>query len=265
MIKAIIHIIIVSLLTLVSQVGGVIWIVTFISFKLYRKQKPFFFRFSTFLLFYLICCITIVPLLAGLFGRVPLAVFEKNGLAPHTLLMPLTNRHYVKPRLKKQLLNITSEFTKKHGQSKVQYLDANFPFIDGFPLLPHRSHDDGRKIDLSFFYTKAGNSVDNKPSRTGYGVFESPRSGEFDQNSECKRSNKFYDYPKYLTLGSSDDLQFDPQRTKSLLQLILKDGQTEKIFIEEHLKRRMRLSNDKLRFQGCGSVRHDDHIHYQIR
>ena len=31
-------------------------------------------------------------------------------------------------------------------------LDGNFPFITGFPLLPHLSHDDGEKVDLAFYY-----------------------------------------------------------------------------------------------------------------
>ena len=29
-------------------------------------------------------------------------------------------------------------------------LDGGFPFLDGFPLLPRLSHDDGRKLDLAF-------------------------------------------------------------------------------------------------------------------
>lgn len=27
--------------------------------------------------------------------------------------------------------------------------DASFPFLDGFPLPPHLSHDDGEKADLA--------------------------------------------------------------------------------------------------------------------
>lgn len=37
-------------------------------------------------------------------------------------------------------------------QIRISYLDANFPFKDGFPLLPHLSHDDGRKVDIAFMY-----------------------------------------------------------------------------------------------------------------
>lgn len=144
-------------------------------------------------------------------------------------------------------------------------MDANFPFIDGFPLLPHLSHNDGRKIDLSFYYTKNNEEGNLKPSNTGYGNFVEPRSTELNQTSECKSKGHWhYDYSKYLTMGTRDDLEFDQLNTKILVNKIVDDSLTQKILIEPHLKTRMNLSNNKIRFQGCHSVRHDDHIHLQI-
>ncbi len=32
-----------------------------------------------------------------------------------------------------------------------------------------------------------------------------------------------------------------------------------------HLKTRLKLSSAKIRFHGCQAVRHDDHIHVQLR
>ena len=59
---------------------------------------------------------------------------------------------------------------------QLNILDANFPFIDGFPLLPHRSHNDGRKVDISLVYeTSDGQYSYAVVSRSGYGVFESPK------------------------------------------------------------------------------------------
>ena len=46
---------------------------------------------------------------------------------------------------------------------------------------------------------------------------------------------------------------------------ILKQNEISKIFIEPHLKKRMNLKNPKIRFHGCRAVRHDDHIHLQIK
>jgi len=40
---------------------------------------------------------------------------------------------------------------------------------------------------------------------------------------------------------------------------------TGKIFIEPHLVKRLKLASNKIRFQGCRAVRHDDHLHVQLR
>ena len=64
----------------------------------------------------------------------------------------LMNRNYVRPELNTSLQKIGEGLSKKHKGIQVVYLDANFPFINKFPLLPHLSHNDGKKIDLSFIY-----------------------------------------------------------------------------------------------------------------
>ena len=195
----------------------------------------------------------------------PLPISRSGNLVPHNRLTPLLNRHYVRPQLKDQLTQIFNNINGENKNLKISYLDANFPFIDGFPLLPHISHNDGRKIDLSFYYTK--NNVDGnlKPSNFGYGNYVEPLSNEFDQNRSCLSNGYWqYDFTKYLTLGSRNDLKFDASHTKKLIGQIARDPLTQKILLEPHLKKRMNLSSSKIRFQGCYSVRHDDHIHYQI-
>jgi len=165
-----------------------------------------------------------------------------------------------------KLSEIAVDFEKKHPSAKVAYLDANFPFMDGFPLLPHRSHDDGRKVDLSFMYSYEGKSVNEKPARSGYGYYENPKSGEYNKPKEClDRGFWQYDFPKYLTLGSSDALTFDERLTKDLILIILNKSSTQKVFIEPHLKSRLKIDHNKCRYHGCQAVRHDDHIHYQIK
>lgn len=85
------------------------------------------------------------------------------------------------------------------------------------------------------------------------------------QAKDCKSKGYWqYDYARFLTLGSRNDLEFDINNTKHLISKLVQSSLTEKIFIEPHLKSRMTLSNKKIRFQGCHAVRHDDHIHYQI-
>ncbi|MEO1435240.1 MAG: hypothetical protein AAFV80_06855, partial [Bacteroidota bacterium] len=149
---------------------------------------------------------------------------------------------------------------------KVYYLDANFPFLDGFPLLPHLSHDDGEKVDLAFIYRdQHGNLTNQKPTFTGYGAFVSPERGEVDTNKRCKNAGHWqYDLTKYATLGTwRPNLEFAPLANKKLMEAILRQQTVKKVFIEPHLKSRLGLKSGKVRFHGCHAVRHDDHIHVE--
>ena len=166
------------------------------------------------------------------------------------------------------LTDISLRFNQEFPNIKVIYLDANFPFFDGFPLLPHLSHNDGKKIDLTFIYENKEREITNlKPSKSGYGVFEAPIKGELSQIEICKQNGFWqYDFTKYLTFGSTKEhFKLSKKATKTLIQLILKNSEVSKLFIEPHLKKRLKLNNSKIRFHGCRAVRHDDHIHFQIR
>lgn len=94
-----------------------------------------------------------------------------------------------------------------------------------------------------------------------------PKNGELDQISVCKeKGNWQYDFSKYLTFGTlHSDLRFSEKRTKTMVQLFTQEASIEKIFIEPHLRDRMQIRHPKIRYHGCRAVRHDDHIHIQIR
>jgi hypothetical protein len=49
-----------------------------------------------------------------------------------------------------------------------------------------------------------------------------------------------------------------------MAQTLLADPTVQKMLIEPHLKARLRLQSSKVRFQGCGAARHDDHVHVHI-
>ncbi len=265
MLKNIIHIIIVSVLTIITQIGGLIWILNYGFFRINEQEKSRWIKFICYSSMYLISTLLIVPYMAKLNGRVALPISKSSNLIPHSYLTPLLNRHYVKPRLRSQLYEIAKATNSENHKLKLSYLDANFPFFDGFPLLPHLSHNDGRKVDLSFYYTKNKEEGNLKPSNTGYGKFVEPLKSEYRQTRACKSQGYWhYDYTKFLTLGSRNDLDFDLINTKKLVNRIVANPLTQKILIEPHLKTRMNLSNNKIRFQGCHAVRHDDHIHHQI-
>lgn len=263
--KTLAHIVIVAALTLLTQVGGLIWILVFLIYRLMGGETSKVQRVSVFLLTYLVFTLVLVPQAAKVGGRIPLPITKSGNLIPHNYITPLLNRHYVKPALKRDLLAIADETNKGNSLLKVSYLDANFPFIDGFPLLPHLSHNDGRKIDICFYYQKDKIAGNLKPARSGYGAYVNPTSKEHNQTRVCKDKGYWqYDFTKLLTLGSRDDLTFDASNTRRLVDRIVSKPSTQKLLIEPHLKTRLGLTNSKIRFQGCHAVRHDDHIHYQI-
>ena len=134
---------------------------------------------------YLFCTLFIVPYLAKLNGRTALPIFKSGNLQPLTYLTPLLNRHYVTPALKANLFEIAGNFKKETQVLHLTYLDANFPFIDGFPLIPHLSHHDGKKVDLSFYYQHQNKVSNLKPANSGYGCFVESGLKEINQTQLC--------------------------------------------------------------------------------
>ena len=217
-----------------------------------------------FFILYFLATFLLVPYLAPVFGREKIK--NTKGIKPTNYLTILLNRNYVRPELNKVLLQTEEDL--KGTKIKIHYLDANFPFLNRFPLLPHLSHNDGKKIDISLIYeTEDGTISEKQKSVSGYGAFENPTSNEYNQIEKCLSNGYFqYDYPKYISFGSiNNDIEFSEKGTRKLIKNILKNKSVGKIFIEPHLKKRMNLSNSKIRYHGCRAVRHDDHIHLQLR
>ncbi len=251
------------ILTLITQIGGIIYLISLIITKKWNK-KPKFKTVIIFISLYLFSTLLIVPFIAPIFGREE--VRHSKKIKPTNYMTVLLNRNYVKPKLN-NLLNETEK--QLNGTNiEIHYLDANFPFINKFPLLPHLSHNDGNKIDLSLIYeTQKGVITNKQKSVSGYGQFEEPKQNEYNQIDKCLKRGYFqYDYPKYLTFGKiNEELKFSKTGTKKLIQSILNNKDLGKLFIEPHLKNRMNLKDSRIRYHGCRAVRHDDHIHIQLK
>ncbi|WP_340170800.1 hypothetical protein [Lacinutrix sp.] len=246
-----------------TQIGGIVYLLSLIISKKWNKNL----KFKTLIIFislYLFSTLLIVPLISPIFGREKVNHSEK--IKPTNYMTVLLNRNYVKPKLN-ELLSKTEK--KLNGTNiEINYLDANFPFINKFPLLPHLSHNDGKKIDISLVYETENGIITNKQkSISGYGVFENRKITEHNQIEKCLKNGYFqYDFPKYLTLGKiNKELVFSEKGTKKLIENILKSKDLGKLFIEPHLKSRMNLKNNRIRYHGCRAVRHDDHIHIQLK
>ena len=261
------------LLTLLTQTGGIEFLLFWLLWRKIRERfTKKWLRISlgttSFLAFHAVFAFLIIPLIAPLFGRKPLPIYHEN-IQPLNLLTCSCNRHYVKPELYDAILNVSTKLNEENQGSIVAYLDAGFPFMEGFPLFPHLSHDDGEKIDLALFYVdaKSGQSLNlEAPSFIGYGVYESPKAGESNQPLVCDKKGYWqYDIlSKIVPQWHQDDYQFDEARTQKLLQLLSNEKAIKKIFIEPHLKNRMYLNSSKIRYHGCQAVRHDDHIHVEL-
>nr|WP_321406638.1 hypothetical protein [uncultured Carboxylicivirga sp.] len=263
--KFLFHFILFGLLTILTQIGGFVYLASlFIAKKI--KKKVWYKTSGVFILTYTVFTFLFVPFFASLNGRQ--RVISNANVEAVNLLTVWLNRNYVAVDMNKCISEISLELNKLNPDIKLRYLDACFPFFDGFPLLPHLSHNDGKKIDFSLVYEdESGKIINKSKSNSGYGVFEDPKTNEYNQANVCLKQGYFkYDFPKYLTLGQKNaDLHFSEKGTSDLMQVILLNKGIEKVFIEPHLKSRLGIIDSRVRFQGCKSVRHDDHIHIQIK
>jgi hypothetical protein len=202
-------------------------------------------------------------------GRVPLSCFGdgEHAFAAASPVYCALNRNYVDQRLVPLLAELSGEVDRVLPGTRTLYLDANFPFLNGFPLLPHLSHDDGRKLDIAYYYAdSAGAYLPGKlRSPIGYWGFEQP--GPNDVPSPCPESLLSLRWNMSALQGIWPSLQLDADRTRTALRWLVTEGQkfgVGRIFIEPYLAARLGVSSPVIGFQGCRAARHDDHIHIQL-
>ena len=255
------HTLAVALLTVLTQVGGVVYLLALLVGRRLRRR----YRLLTFAGGYLAVTLLVVPLLAPRLGRVALPI--SGALRPLTAWTCLLNRHYVRPRLRDAAAAVAEEVRRDFPGTTTHYLDANFPFADGFPLWPHRSHSDGRRLDLAFYYTRDGMATDEAPSVIGYGASLAPEAGEVDYATICTERG-YWPYALmsrwYEAVAGGSALRVDEAKTAAMVRSWLRGAGLRKLFVEPHLKARWGLDGEeKVRFHGCAAVRHDDHVHVE--
>lgn len=254
------HLVMVIFLTGLTQIGGVIYFLVFLLFW----KVPTVAKWGIFVSAYLAITFFLVPGLAEKWGRVPV---QKNAhLQAVSWYVDICNRNYVKSELNQVLQDQAEKLQKRYPGTQLVYLDAAHPFIDGFPLLPHRSHDDGEKIDLAFVYHREGELTNQKPTFSGYGYYLDPTDKEANTTQMCLKQGYWqYDLTKYTSMGVlHSDLLVHEAATAHMIRNIAKDRRIRKILLEPHLTSRWKLDKRRVRFHGCYAVRHDDHIHIQL-
>jgi len=260
MFKRLIGLLVLVLLTLLTQVGGAVFAICWFVNRFWPAGS-FLPRAGInaglFASLYVVLSVFTVPQLAALGGRVPLpctAEPDRPFAAAHPAFCWL-NRHYVDPRLLTLMTDLSRDVARQFPGTVTLFFDANLPFIDGFPLLPHLSHGDGRKLDIAYYYLGANDVYLPAQTRSpiGYWTFEQPGAGETP--SPC-RANAWlttrWDMPFLQGLFPARPLA--PARTRAALRWLVTEGQSagvERIFIEPYLATRLGVSSPLLGFQGC--------------
>jgi hypothetical protein len=174
------------------------------------------------------------------------------------------NRGYVRPELRELLVRLGTAARERFPGSQGTTLEASFPFVDGFPLLPHLSHRDGRKVDLAYFYRDAKSGValsHGSPAWLGYFVYEEPKAGD---PAPCagRWTPLRWDFAWFQPHPPT--WQLDKGRTAWMVEWLKASPAVSRLFLEPHLAERLGVAGGKLRFQGCQAARHDDHLHIEI-
>ena len=252
------HVLAVLVLTVFTQVGGIIYLIALLWPKRLLPARPptWLLRMSFFLSLYLLSSYWIVPQLAPLFGRKPLP--NDGSLRAHHWHIPLLNRHYAKPALHEVLVRAAAK-----QDLQTYYLDAGFPFWDWFLMFPHLSHGDGNQVDVAFYYRDPEGKQVKAPPLSGYGYYDGAKPGEVDYSAICTGKGYWqYDVKAGGKKEITEEAQPDHQATVQLIRALTAQPRVGKIFLEPHLKARWGLSaNAKVRFHGCQASRHDDHFH----
>jgi len=262
-------------LTLLTQIGGVIFILTLLVGRWLLPATWHGWQRTAattiiFVFLYQTLSATAVPALAAAGGRVPLPCYAEAGrpFAAGSRLYCVLNRNYVDAQLVALLTDLSRAVDRAYPGTVTLYLDGNFPFVDGFPLLPHLSHNDGRKLDLAYYYARSDGSYlpGDLRSSIGYWAFEQPGAG--DKPSCTGRSLLSLRWDLGFLQPFYPNRPLEPARTAAALRWLADQGQKfgiERIFIEPYLATRLGVSSPLLGFQGCRAARHDDHIHIQVK
>lgn len=247
MTRILVHGLIAVFLTIVTQIGGIAWIAS----RFTRWPLAGFLG--------LYAALTLSMLwIAPLFGRVPLTCWADRPLQMQSTLYCVLNRNYMRPELLALLPDTAAHVETAHPGTETLVLDASFPLIDGFPLLPHLSHDDGGQADIAFFYRDETGFLPRRTrSPIGYFAFE-------DGPSQCPPVWPTLRWDMAMLQPAFPDWTLEPSRTSALVRALSGDARTGRIYLEPHLVQSLGVAHPNIGFQGCRTARNDDHIHVQL-
>lgn len=256
------HGLIAVVLTLLTQIGGVAYVMALLATKLWRRAGSPRWRRTVYLTVATLLVYTIaswaMPLLAANFDRVPVRCGATTKVAC------LLNRAYLRSTTITVVNKLDRDMASRFRHSHVTVLEGSFPLFDGFPLPPHLSHHDGRKVDLAYFYRDArGQPIPRgSPSPLGYFHFQQPRPGDHEP---CAGRFTPLRWDFAWLQPKEPAWVLDEERTRAMILWLKARPEVTRIFIEPHLADRLGVGGGKVRFQGCQAARHDDHLHVEVQ
>jgi hypothetical protein len=270
------YVIVFVLLTLVTQIGGLVLVISTLAVWAVVPNhrlggfKIFAVHAITFSCAYAAATAFLMPELARWGGRQSLQCLanEAHPYAAYSPFICVFNRQYVTPEMATLMDSLSADLAEAHPGTVTAYLDAGFPLLDGFPMFPHLSHDDGMKLDLSYFYREPEGEYRplRAPSPIGYWAFQAPPEGTADACSDDERAVTMRWDLEWLQ-ASWSDYQMDEERTAAMLEWLTQRGPgfgVSEVLIEPHLAERLGVSSPVIGFAGCHAARHDDHLHITL-
>lgn len=262
-------------ITLLTQVGGIAVLLAagmhqVLTHGLNRKWSRRIVFTGLVLVTYSMMTLFVIPPLAKMAGRpaLPCVASPGVGYAARSLLTCALNRNYAVPQIHLMLQRLARDMDAQLPPTIIGYLDAGFPFFDWFPMLPHLSHSDAKRIDLSFFYVDGAGIYQplKTPSPVGYWAFIDPVQDE-PQPCQGRRDIASLRWNMAWFQPLLSQMQPDFVRTRFMLRWLTDEGPrygVRRILLEPHLKQRFMPVSNIVRFQGCRAARHDDHVHIDI-
>ncbi|WP_339760549.1 hypothetical protein [uncultured Hoeflea sp.] len=256
-------------LTILTQIGGIVYLAS----KLATGATGIRRSSATLLVFIIlyVAATASANMVAPIFGRVPISctAHASGTIAVQTPIYCILNRNYVTQSMLDLVSTLAVDVNQQFPGTTTVVLDGNFPFLDGFPLLPHLSHSDGRKLDIAFYYKDTNGEFINQATRSPIGYFAFEQASPGDEQPCMGRRDIL------TTRWDLDWLQplfpaysIEEKRTAFALEWLATEGvrrfALDKVFVEPHVRNALGLTGDAIRFQGCRAARHDDHIHIQV-
>ena len=239
---------VVLFLTLLTQLGGLAWLIAVMSRR----------RLVVFALAYGVLW-AVANAFAPVVGRVPLSC-TGEPLRMQSPVYCVLMRNFVSPELADVADRAAAQVAAVYPGTITLALDGGFPFLDGFPLLPHLSHDDGDKLDFAFFYADVDGAYLRGKTRSpiGYWAFETLGA------DSCPRAWPSLRWDLRPLQSLWPDRPLEPARTRALIVALARDDRVGRVFVEPPLARTLGVSAARIGFQGCRAARHDDHIQVQL-